>query len=227
VQTNEVQRSWVLLPLFLHATRGAGAVDVVELGASGGLNLVFDRYAYRYEGGAWGPHHARLVLRGHERRPVPGSLLEHPVHVRSRIGIDRAPVDVTSEEGARLLQSFVWAGQDERMRRLRAAIDAVRDDPPRIVQGDVAEVLPEVIGSLPRDDLTLVFQTSLFEYIAPEGRARVREVLDAAAGPLVFVASGSPRGVARSWGMRIHRPGRAYEFVGHADYHGEWLDYDL
>jgi hypothetical protein len=227
VQTNEVQRSWVLLPLFLHAAGGAEPVDVVELGASAGLNLTFDRYGYRYEAGGWGADDAAVQLHGRERRPVPRSLLERPLTVRSRVGIDCSPVDVRTEEGARLLESFVWAGQEERLRRLRAAIEVVKDDPPEIVAGDVADVLPEVLASLPRDGLTLVFQTSLFEYISPDARARVRATLEAAAGTLVFVASGSPRTVPRAWGMRIHRPGRGYEFVGHADYHGEWLDYHL
>jgi len=227
VQTNEVQRSWVLLPLFLHAAGSVEPVDVVELGASAGLNLAFDRYDYRYEAGTWGVPDAAVILRGRERRPVPRSLLERPLAVRSRVGIDRAPIDVRREDGARLLESFVWAGQDERMRRLRAAIEAVKDDPPEIVAGDVAEVLPDVLASLPRDGLTIVFQTSLFEYIPPEARASVRATLEGAPGPLVFVASGSPRGVSRAWGMRVHRPGQGYAFVGHADYHGEWLDYDL
>src|SRR5581483_8184306 len=163
VQTNEVQRSWVLLPLFLHAAGSVEPVDVVELGASAGLNLAFDRYEYRYEAGTWGVPDAAVILRGRERRPVPRSLLERPLAVRSRVGIDRAPIDVRREDGARLLESFVWAGQDERMRRLRAAIEAVKDDPPEIVAGDVAEVLPDVLASLPRDGLTIVFQTSLFE----------------------------------------------------------------
>jgi len=227
VQTNEVQRSWVLLPLFLHAAGDAGVVDVVELGASGGLNLVFDRYGYRYEHGSWGPAEAGLVLRGEERRPIPGELLARSLRVRSRVGIDRAPVDVTTAEGARLLESFVWAGQDERMARLRAAIEIVREAPPPLVAGDVVDVLPDVLESLPPDGLTLVFQTSLFEYLTADARARVRELLDASDRNLVFVASGSPRNDLRSWGMRIHRPGREREFVGHADYHGTWLDYSL
>ncbi len=171
VQTNEVQRSWVLLPLF--------------------------------------------------------QLLARSLRVRSRVGIDRAPVDVTTAEGARLLESFVWAGQDERMARLRAAIEIVREAPPPLVAGDVVDVLPDVLESLPPDGLTLVFQTSLFEYLTADARARVRELLDASDRNLVFVASGSPRNDLRSWGMRIHRPGREREFVGHADYHGTWLDYSL
>src|SRR6266511_3630738 len=42
VQTNEVQRAWVLLPCFLRAAQllDVAELDVVELGASAGLNLV-------------------------------------------------------------------------------------------------------------------------------------------------------------------------------------------
>ena len=136
VQTNEVQRSWVLLPLFLRVARqtGAQSLDLVELGPSAGLNLVWDRYRYRYEAGDWGPPAAALLLEGEERRPVPGELLELSPQVRGRVGIDRSPIDVTSEEGARLLRCFVWAGQDERFERLDRAIEAVRGDPPELVQ---------------------------------------------------------------------------------------------
>ena len=227
VQTNEAQRSLVLLPLFLHAAGGAEAVDVVELGASAGLNLVFDRYRYKYEEELRGPEGAALVLRGEERRPLRRALLQRPLNIRSRVGIDRAPIDVTTSDGVRLLESFVWPGQEERVRRLHAAIQVVRADPPPIVAGDLVDVLPDLLDGLPRDGLALVFQTGVFEYIAPDARARVREVLERADRDLVFVASGRPRDEERAWGMRIYRPGHGHAFVGHADYHGTWLDYEL
>lgn len=227
VQTNEVQRCWVLLPLFLHAAGAAEAVDVVELGASAGLNLLWDRYRYRYERGGWGPPDAPLTLAGEERRPLPAELLQSGLRVHSRIGIDRSPVDATTAEGARLLRSFVWAGQDERLDRLERAISVLRPDPPRIVRGDAAEALPRVLDGLPRDGLTLVFQTSVLEYLSQEAREHLRDVIDRADLDLVFVSSGTPRTERRAWGMRIYRPGGERVFVGHADYHGTWLDYDL
>jgi hypothetical protein len=233
VQTNEVQRSWVLLPLLLRVAQRTEAktFDLVELGPSAGLNLVWDRYCYRYEAGEWGPEEGLLRLEGEERRSIPGELLERRLTVRARVGIDRAPIDVTSEAGARLLRSFVWAGQDERMQRLDHAIEAVRADPPELVRGDFVERLPEVLAEQPRDGLTLVFQTASFGYIGDEGRARVRAVLEKAgeARGLAFISTGKPRAPHEDcWGLRlVYWPGGEREFAGHADFHGSWLQWEL
>jgi hypothetical protein len=226
VQTNEVQRSWMLLPCFLRAAQklGADELDLVELGPSAGLNLVWDRYRYAYDAGDWGPDAAPLRLAGEERFPVPGSLLARAPTVARRFGIDVAPIDVTTPEGARLLQCFVWAGQDERMERLTSAIDAVRANPPELVRGDLAGELPNVL----RDRETLVFETAAFPYVPHETRAAVRETLARARGPLAFVTAGRPRGDADGWGMRLETyPGGEREFIGHADFHGDWIDYTL
>jgi hypothetical protein len=227
VQTNEVQRSWVLLPLFLHATRGAEAVHVLELGASAGLNLVWDRFRYEYEAGSWGSADAWLTLRGEERRPIPAALLGWRPTIRSRVGIDRAPVDLRGDDAARYLKAFVWADQDERMRRLESVIEAVRADPPQLVAGELPDALPVVLDGIPDDGLVLVFQTAVLGYLTQEGRNRVRDYLQAVDRDLVFVSAGTPRGQEGAWGMRIFRPGKEREFIGHADFHGAWLDYDL
>src|SRR5258708_18130637 len=94
-------------------------------------------------------------------RRAPGDRLGRVRRVVRGVGIARAPIDVTTEEGSRLLQCFVWAGQDERLARLRQAIDAVRTDPPELVRGDLAEELPRVLRDVP----TIVFQTAVFGYL--------------------------------------------------------------
>ena len=232
VQTNEVQRSWVLLPLLLRVVRltGARSLDLVELGPSAGLNLVWDRYRYRYEAGEWGPAAASLQLDGEERRPIPGELLELSPQVRGRVGIDRSPIDVTSDEGARLLRCFVWAGQDERLERLDRAIEALRGDPPELVQGDFVELLPVTLDAQPRDGLTVVFQTATWGYLSEDGRARLRAVLEEAGRslPLAFISTGEPRNEQHCWGLRIvYWPGSERDFAGHADFHGAWLHWEL
>lgn len=226
VQTNEVQRSWMLLPCFLRAAQllGVDELDVVELGPSAGLNLVWDCYRYAYDAGEWGPAGAALRLTGEERSRVSAALLDLEARAVRRVGIDLAPIDVTTHEGARLLQCFVWAGQNERFDRLTRAIDVVRAHPPELVRGDFARELPNVLRERP----TLVFQTAAFPYASPETRAAVRETLAGAGAPLVFVTAGRPRGGEQGWGMRLETyPGGEREFAGHADFHGAWIDYAL
>jgi hypothetical protein len=232
VQTNEVQRSWILLPLFLRVVErtGMSSLALVELGPSAGLNLVWDAYRYRYAAGGWGPASAELVLEGEERSPVPPRLLALDAEVVRRVGVDQSPIDVTTDEGARLLTCFVWADQHERIARLRAAIDAVRRDPPELLRGDLVELLPDALAGAPPDTLLVVFQTAVLAYLEPDRRARLREVLQAAGSnaPLAFVSTGRPRGEDNAWGLRItYWPGDEREFAGHADYHGSWVEWAL
>jgi hypothetical protein len=231
VQTNEVRRSWVLAPLFLRAAQrsGAATLDLIELGPSAGLNLMWDRYRCEYAAGVVGPASAPLVLRGEERGAVPAEVLAVEARVGRRVGLDRAPIDVTTEEGARLLTSFVWADQTERIERLRLAIAELRREPPELRRGDLLELLPDALAARRPEALTVVFQTAVLAYVGDEARAALRELLEAAGrdGPLAFVSTGRPRRDDDSWGLRItYWPGGEREFVGHADFHGAWLDWE-
>ena len=231
MQTNEVRRSWFLLPCFLEVARRTGAktFDLLELGASAGFNLLWDRYRYRYEAGEWGPADAVLELDGEERRPVPAGLLELEPRVRGRVGVDLDPVDVMSEEGALRLRSFVWPGQEERMERLERAIAAVRADPPELRRGDMADELPALLGARAADSLTVVFQTAVLGYIGEERWERVQAALAEAGrdGPLAFLWTDRPApDVHTHWGLWLELwPDGGRELLAHADFHGAWLEW--
>ena len=189
VQTNEVQRSWALLPAFLTVADGR-ALDLVELGPSAGLNLYWDRYRYRYDGARWGAEEAPLELAGEAVDGPPPDLFETSVEVRGRVGIDRSPVDVATEHGARLLQAFVWPDQTGRLERLRRAIEIVRRDPPRLVRGDYLDVLPELLEKRDANALTVVYHSASTAYLDDEGRARLYETIEQAGrdGSLAWIS---------------------------------------
>lgn len=232
MQTNEVGRCFALLPAFLELARRSGRrIDLLELGPSAGLNLLVDRYGYRYRNGAWGPGDAAVVLTGEERGPVPADLLAGALPIGRRRGIDLHPVDVTTDEGVRLLTSFVWADQWHRLERLRRAIEVARADPPELVRGDYVELLPQLLAERDTDALTVVFQTASTQYLDRERYDRVRGALQdaSAAGPLGWVSTqrydeeaetgaGYPLEVA----LWPEHEGRVVARMG---YHGEWLDY--
>ena len=189
VQTNEVQRSWALLPAFLTVADGR-PLDIIELGPSGGLNLFWDRYSYRYGGAEWGPRDAPLELSGQADPAPPPQLFDTGVEVRKRVGIDRRPVDVTTDHGARLLQAFVWADQGARLERVRRAVEIVRTDPPELLEGDYVEVLPSLLATRDLDALTVVFHSASVVYLRDDERAALQDAIERAArrGSLAWIS---------------------------------------
>jgi hypothetical protein len=189
VQTNEVQRSWGLLPGFL-TVAGDRPLDLVELGPSGGLNLFWDRYRYRYGEATWGEREAPLELTGRTVGGPPPSLLERRVEIGIRVGIDRRPIDLTTEHGAHLLEAFVWADQTERLDRLRKAIEIVRADPPEIMEGDYVDVLPAVLERRRPSALTVVYHSASAVYLRTEDADRLRDAIEQAGaeGPLAWIS---------------------------------------
>jgi hypothetical protein len=230
VQTNVVQRSWALLPLFLTVARtAAGPLDLLELGPSAGLNLVWDRFRFEYQAGSWGPGGAGLVLRGQERAPVPSELISIDVEIRDRRGIDLNPLDVTREDDLRLLLCFRPRGP-RRDQLLRAA-DVVRRDPPELVAGDYLELLPALLTERRDDALTVVFQTISTIYLPLEDRQRLRAMIDRAGteGPLAWISTPTPeehglRGMQYPLELAIW-PGGERRLIAQMANGGEWLEW--
>jgi len=229
VQTNEVQRCWSLLPCFLEAVRrtGAEAFDLVELGPSAGLNLVWDRYGYTYANGSWGSAVATLRLSGDEERRLPPQLLVLRPAVRSRTGVDREPIDVTSDDGALLLKSFVWADQTERLERLRAAIDVVRADPPELIRGDYVSDLPRLLRDRVPGAQLVVYETASTQYLDSEQRAALHNAMHDAGRkkPVTFLTTRSHAGAdcytLEAWAW----PSGERSEVERFDFHGSWLEW--
>ena len=220
MQTNEVQRAWALLPAFLSVADDR-PFDLLELGPSGGLNLMFDRYRYRYSTGTWGD--GSLELSGNDRVPPPPELLQREVSVARRRGIDLNPVDVTTDHGARLLQSFVWADQTARLERLRRAIEVVRSDPPELMRGDYVEALPALLADRVDGAQLVVFQTASTMYLEEGGTSRLRAALQEA--EVVFVSTGrAPQDDGFALEVERYPDGRT-ERLAVFDFHGEWLDW--
>lgn len=231
VQTNEPQRSWTLLPLFLTAARAAGgrALDLVELGASAGLNLLWDLYGYRYEAGGWGNPESPLQLSGEERRRVPAELLRTGVEVRRRVGIDLHPLDATTEDDMRLLEAYVLE-PGYRARVARAA-DVAAHQQPEVVRGDYLELLPDLLRQRADDTLTVIFQTHSSVYLSDEGRAKLRTLVDDAGadGPLAWISTPTPEEHGQRRGDHPLElaiwPGGERRIVARTNVRGEWLEW--
>ena len=222
VQTNEVQRAWALVPAFLSVADDR-PLDLLELGPSAGLNLVWDRYRHVYSSGVWGD--GTLELRGDDRVPPPAELFARPVSVARRRGIDLNPIDVTTDEGSLLLQAFVWADQAERLGRLRAAIDIVRADPPELIRGDYVRDLPRLLADRVPGAQLVVYETASTQYLDREQRNALHEAMHDAGRtePFTFLTTRSTSGEDHYTFEAVDWPSGERRAVEHFDFHGAWL----
>jgi hypothetical protein len=228
VQTNEVQRCWALLPAFLSLAERP--LELLELGASAGLNLLCDRYRYRYAGGSWGATDSPLELSGEERTPVPASLLRRDVEIRRRRGVDLEPIGVRDPDAVRLLECFVWPDQQERIRRLRQAVELARREPPDVIRGDYVQLLPGLLADRDPEALTVVFQTVSTVYLAEERYEELRRIVDEAEPPLAWISTRrfteETTGIEGGFELELRAPDDLKpRLVAKMGYHGQWLDW--
>jgi hypothetical protein len=124
-----------------------GPLALVEVGASAGLCLLPDRYAYDYGGTIVGDPAAPLRLACQPRGPVP--IPTTLPEVVWRRGIDLAPVDLHDPDAVRWLECCIWPDQPERLARLQAAVQIAQTDPPEVVGGDLLELVGPVVAAAP------------------------------------------------------------------------------
>jgi hypothetical protein len=177
VQTNEVQRSALWVPAFasLAAAQPDAAFAMIEIGASAGLNLHWDRHGYRYDavqiGDAAAPLQLRCAVSGDP--PLPRQL---PA-LRYRLGIDLNPINVFDDDAVAWLRALIWPEQQHRVTALRDAIAAARRHPVEIRGGDAADLVPVALAEVP-SDLTLCLCHSLtWNQCPPAVRARIDDAL--------------------------------------------------
>ena len=227
VQTNEVARSAVLLGGLLHVAARTGLpVRLLEVGASAGLLLHVDAYAYEVGDRVLGDPASPVRL----QQPWQGSLPpDVPLPVASRSGCDPDPLDPASTADRLTLTSYVWGDQVDRLERLRGALQVAARVPARVERLPASAFLARELAEPVPGVATVVWHSVVRQYLAPDERGRVDELLAQAgaratpAAPLARLSlepealdSGRFRFLVEltTW------PGSGPELLAHAEGHG-------
>ncbi|OSQ51386.1 DUF2332 domain-containing protein [Marivita geojedonensis] len=226
-QTNEVRRSALLIAgahALVHRT-GVRDLRLSELGASAGLNLMFDRYALDAGGTRLGPEDAALTLSPDWVGPAP---MAAPFTVCDRRGVDLNPLDPHNPDHALRLRAYLWADQEHRLTLTNAAI---RANAAEVDRGDAVDWLDRRLADAPEGQMHLIYHTIAWQYFPAERQATGTALIEAAGAratadaPLAWLrmeADGETRGAsvtARLW------PGDHHITLGRADFHGRWVDW--
>ena len=168
-QTNEAGRCAVLLPVLAALPQ---PLALLEVGASAGLCLYPDRYAYRYGGDVLGSGSPLLDCAA-TGLPTPACVPE----VVWRGGLDLNPLDVTDPRDLAWLEALIWPEHSHRRARLRAAAAVAAADPPMLVAGDLVDDLPQLAARAPGGATLVVFHSSVLYQVTPSKRAEFADVV--------------------------------------------------
>lgn len=176
VQTNEVGRAAVLVGGYAAvAARTLLPLRVLEVGASAGLNLRWDHFAYDIGRCVAGDPDSPVRFSGVWEGEPPE--LPSAFAVAERAGCDRNPLDATTPEGRLTLMSYVWPDQIERFERLEAAIEVARRVPATVERADAAEWVAERLAQSTPGVATVVVHSIVLQYLSPENRSRFRDAI--------------------------------------------------
>ena len=221
VQTNEVGRCAALLPGFFATAQLGLPLRLLEVGASAGLNLRWDRYRYEAEGFRWGDLDSPVGIEFELEGPPPKATR---VEIGERRGCDPRPIDPASEDGRLTLLSFVWADQTARLRRLEAALDGAPRLPVAVEEANAAAWIGERLAERQPGTTTVVFHSIVMQYLAPPEREEFeREMLSAGRraepdAPLAWLRM-EPAG-ERAEVRLTTWPGGEEQLLAEAGYHG-------
>jgi hypothetical protein len=178
-QTNEVGRSAPLMAGLMEASaRAVLPIDLMELGASAGLNQNLDRFAYNLGGRLAGDPASPVRLTPEWRGAMPVDIA--PVIIR-RTGVDQTRVDLTQSAEAERLIAYIWPDQKERLARIEAAISIARAYPPQIDLGDAGDWI-EAQCATPQAEgqLRVVMHSVFWQYVERGTQDRIATAIERA-----------------------------------------------
>lgn len=219
-QTNECRRCVALLPAIWMLDYDS--VHLVDVGTSAGLNLLLDRFRYRWDGVEWGPNSPVMLETENRGREI----VPRDVGIHSRIGLDLNPVDPADPDERLWLEALVWPEHHDRRRRLQAALDLSGTVEVDLVAGDALETLEPVLARLPAAEPAVVMHSFALNQFTAEERNRLVAIIDEArarrpVGRVSFEFFGADAG---SSVVEVDDGSGSVE-VGRAQHHGEWVEF--
>ena len=230
-QTNEAGRSASIVAGLLWLAGKLGArFELNEIGASAGCNTMIERYRYELGGVGVGPVAAPVVIAPEWRGAAPP---ENVIEIMAIRGCDRAPIDLSDAAQALRLKAYVWPENGARLARLDAIVAMARERAPLLEAADAADWVERRLGEPQAAGVTRAFYHSIvWQYIAPEGRARIEAAMAAAGAlataerPLAWLMLETNRATFRHELRVRFWPGPAeWTLLGEAQAHGAWVEW--
>lgn len=230
-QTNETRRSIALMAGF-GALDEPGPLHTLELGASAGLNLNWDRFTYRCD--AWqrtGVAGAPVLDTDWTGPAPPGAAT---VTVGTRRGCDLNPLDVRRPANRLRLLAYVWPDQPDRLDRVRRAIALAMAQETRVDRASAASWLSDALSPPLRTGTTVVYHSIAWQYFDATTATAAEAAIEAAGARadtghrLAWIRFEHDATFgAEGQGYRVDMitwPGKTWQHLADADPHARWVN---
>ncbi len=232
VQTNHVQRA-LGLRIGLTALPKDREYHLIEVGASAGLNLRFDRYGYRVGDRRFGDPDSPVQITAELYGNVPLPDLDDLPPLAGVRGVDLAPVDVRDPDGRAWLEALVWPENHDQRTLLSAALAMAAPDPPEITAGDAVDVLPRIAAELPAGEPRIVYHSATRMHVPRERLRAFDEAIDSVGdnGPLWYLSveeapdpDPRPTPTRRGAALRLRAPDGTTNTIAVVSGHLRWVE---
>ena len=234
VQTNAINRTAYLMPIFSAAFEGEEAVNIVDIGTSSGLTMNFDLYAYDYgEGNRFGESKVQIKTTCFD---IMLPQFSQMMKVKRKIGIDQNPLDLKQKNNALWLKALIWADQLERFQRLEEAIEVSMSSNVELRKASKIQDFKAIIEEIPKTEPLAVYHTHVLYQFSKKERADFRQMLDeigegrdfrylAVEGSSVFDRAGVEKGV---WvELTTYKEGKKItELLAKTNGHADWIRWE-
>tara|TARA_Y100000588_G_scaffold102913_1_gene111987 strand:+ start:3050 stop:4087 length:1038 start_codon:yes stop_codon:yes gene_type:complete len=230
VQTNVPARCSYLMPAFSKMCERFNIVNfhVVEIGASAGLNLLWDHYYYDYSdethGNPLSPVHIKSAFKGES--PLAGR--SHTYQVASRTGIDLNPINLSDPKDLLWLRSLVWPERIEEEKVLLSAVDyALNSNLYELKKGNAISLLPMLLNDIPPQSNVFLFDTHVMNQFSIDDRAELDRIILAGSKQRdIYRISVGGLSIPAEIRLTVAKSGKTYQILmGYSDAHGLWSEW--
>lgn len=232
-QTNETRRSIGLFLGFAELAQRFGLpLDTYEIGASAGLNLNWDRFAFRTDTWAWGAGDVVIDTAYHGPPPP----LAAPITVARRAACDIQPLDIRDPIKRLQLRSYIWPDQADRLARFDGAVALALAQDVRVDTASADVWLADKLTQRLPGACAVVYHSVFYQYPPPAVREAIKDAIHAAGAcatpeaPLAWLRF-EPEALWQSTDMptrfvvdMITWPGEARTILASADPHGRMVE---
>ena len=178
-QTNEVGRSAVLAGGFLEiAAFTSLPLRLLEIGASAGLNLLWDRYHYDFGLATWGDPLSSVRLRPEWGGALPR--VNARITVSERMACDQLPICLSDPDQRLRLRAYVWADQTERLARLDGAIAVALASNIVVDEASAVEWVTARLEQPTENVATVLYHSIMWPYVSAHDKAIITAAIEAA-----------------------------------------------